>query len=101
MLMNANLDSYTPEVIDSNYYEQGILLGISFNPYAYKIVSPIILSSGTSAKIGMKTQLNLHTRPKYLIFPRTCTHDTELKILRGEVANFLVHLNKGIRTKKD
>ncbi len=85
MLLKANLDSYTPEVIESNYYEQGILLGISFNPYDWKIASPIILSSGTSAKIGMKAQQSLHTRPKYTIFPRTCTYDTELEILRGEV----------------
>ncbi len=83
LILKANLESYTPEVVESNFVQQGIILGINFNPYDYKISSPIILKPGTMASIGMKAQLDLHTAPKYQIFSPTCTEEINLKILKG------------------
>ncbi len=83
MVINPIIESYTPEVIDNNVFDEGILLNVGFNPYEHNFVSPLILMPGTSNKIGMKNLENFHVTPKYPIFPTNCIHDAELKILKG------------------
>ncbi len=82
-MINPVKESYMPEVIENNVYEEGIILSASFNPHDYSFVSPIFLKPGTAAKVGMKAQVYVHEKPKYHIFPRTCDEDGELKLLRG------------------
>ncbi len=74
---------YTPEVIENNFFEEGFILRVGFNPHDYTFVSPIILKPGTTVKVGMKAQGSVHHKSSYPIFPRRCSEDAELKLLKG------------------
>ncbi len=89
-MVRTNPDLYNPEVVENNILEQGIILGVDFNPFAYYFASPIFLKPGTSASISMKAQVRLHKAPKYPVFRRTCTEETELKLVRGKVVKYAV-----------
>ncbi len=81
--MNPMISSYTPEVVESNYLEDGAILNIGFDPYQFTPFNPVYLQPGHRYSVTLTGGIEIESRPKYPIFKQDCILNAEYLFYKG------------------